>query len=46
MSDLGREGALPAGLYLVGARPGAADVPFGELAGSVRHLALAAGSAS
>ena len=42
-AELAREGALPAGLYLVGARPGAEALATAELR---RHLADAAAATS
>jgi ribonuclease P protein component len=38
MRDLARDGRLPAGLYLVGARPGVDRVPFSEMSAAVGRL--------
>jgi ribonuclease P protein component len=38
MRELSREGRLPAGFYLIGARPGTDRVPFDQLAASVGRM--------
>ena len=42
MRQIAREEWLPAGLYLVGARPGTERLPFADLAGGVRQLVRSA----
>lgn len=41
MRDLARDGRLPAGLYLIGARPGAENIPFSEMSALVSRLVQA-----
>ena len=43
MRDVAREGWLPGGLYLVGARPGVDAVPFADLTTSAHQLVRSAG---
>ena len=43
MIELSREGWLPGGLYLVGARAGADQIPFVDLTSSARTLVRSAG---